>query len=159
MLQKIIPVISDLDTNYTANDVLGVPSGTTGYFTLTNLVERQSRFVILQSVVLTDKDSQSPSVTIHFFDQAPTNSTFTDNSALAIHATDWTYHCGAVVLDTGDFITANGNNDVLTQKSIGLELPHTDNGDIYCVFQIMGGGLDFASADALIYKMCFVPSA
>ena len=154
MLQKITPVIT-ASPDYTANDVLG----TGNPYTLTNLVERQSRFVILQSIVLTDKDSQSPSVTIHFFDQNPSNSTFTDNAAMTIHATDWTYHCGAVVLDTGDFITANGNNDVLTQKSIGLEIPHTDNGDIYAVLQIMGGGLNFAATDALIFKMCFVPSA
>jgi len=154
MLQKITPVIT-ASPDYTANDVLG----TGNPYTLTNLVERQSRFVILQSCVLTDKDSQSPSVTIHFFDQNPSNSTFTDNLALDIHATDWTYHCGAVVLDTGDFITANDNNDVLTQKSIGLEIPHSDNGDIYAVLQIMGGGLNFAATDALIFKMCFVPSA
>ena len=105
MLQKITPVIT-ASPDYTANDVLG----TGNPYTLTNLVERQSRFVILQSIVLTDKDSQSPSVTIHFFDQNPSNSTFTDNAAMTIHATDWTYHCGAVVLDTGDFITANGNS-------------------------------------------------
>ena len=154
MLQTITPVIT-ASPDYTANDVLG----TGNPYTLTNLVERGSRFVILQSCVLTDKDSQSPSVTIHFFDQNPSNSTFTDNAAMTIHATDWTYHCGAVVLDTGDFITANGNNDVLTQKSIGLEIPHTANGDIYAVLQIMGGGLNFANTDALIFKMCFVPSA
>ncbi len=60
---------------------------------------------LIQSVVLTDASAQNASVDIVFFASDPSNTTFTDHSALSIAAADLTKAIGVVHLS--DYTTAS----------------------------------------------------
>jgi hypothetical protein len=151
----ITPVITT--SAYTANDVIG----TGNPYELKNLVKRDGRFVLFQSCVIRDYDAQAPSITAYFFEQNPSNSTFSDNAVLAIHATDWNFCVGHIKFDTGDYVTPDGNHRILTQKSIGLELGNIgdDEHDHIWVVFATDTAPNFTNTDAISIILGFVPSA
>jgi hypothetical protein len=150
---EFTPVIT-ATPDYTALDVLG----TGNPYKMAGIVKRAGRFVILQSITVTDDSAQAPGLNVYFFDADPTNSTFTDNAVLSIHATDWAMCVGAIVLEAADYVTPDGNHRILTQKAIGLELGTSDTGDLWVVFQTIGAP-NFDDTDNLTIRMNVVPSA
>lgn len=150
---KITPTIT-ASPNYGALDVLG----TGNPYKLNSIVARQGRHVIVQSVSVTDYSAQAPGINMYFFDVDPTNSTFTDNSALAIHADDWDNCVGHLVLVSSDYTASDGNHRILTQKDIGLELGTSATGDLWVVFQTIATP-NFDAVDNVIIRINVVPSA
>ena len=148
------PTITVTASAYTALDCFGDGAG----YRLQNVVNRESRFVILQSITVKDKGGQAPGLNMMFFDADPTNSTFTDSSVLSIHATDWDMCVGEYIFDDADWLTTDGLHRIKTEKSVGLQLPNTASGDLWVVFQTVGTPNPAATDDYKI-DFNFIPSA
>jgi len=106
---------------YSASDVVGAK------FTLTNIARVSTGLVLLQSIAVQCKSTQTGALTLLIFDADPTGTTLTDNTALSVAAADIFKVKVAVPitqyrnLGTGVVYTAD-NLAILLQPSSGKDL-------------------------------------
>jgi hypothetical protein len=101
-----------IDTNqYASGDVLGA------LMTFSVAALRDAGGVVLDQVLIRDKSKQQANVDLVLFDADPTNSTFTDNQAMAVHANDMAKVIGAISVTT--HVPFNANSISLA-KGTGL---------------------------------------
>lgn len=86
-------------------------------------------------VDILDKDKQGVNVTLILFSTNPTNSTFTNNAALAIHATDLPYATVKIPITSHVSFSANG---ISYSDNIKKLLQGTPDGLVYGVIQSNG---------------------
>jgi hypothetical protein len=123
----IFPVTKTIvtDTNaYSVGDFVG-----TAVLTLENASQVDGG--ILETITLTDKAKQSLAIDFLFFATACANSTFTNNGALTIHATDILQYLGHVSIVAGDY-TALVDNSAATKRDIRLAFS-SGSSSVYCV--------------------------
>lgn len=99
---------------YSSGDLIGTK------LTLANAARIAGGSGYLRSLVLTDKAKQSAQIDVVFFRTDPSNTTFTDNAALVVNATDLLTIVGHVSIVTADWCAFNANS-VATKAGLGLE--------------------------------------
>lgn len=122
------------NTLYTTGDVLGTK------LTLNNVFARAGGTAILKSIFVQDKTKQSTALDVIFFDSDPSNSTFTNNSALAIADADLDKVIGTVSIVAGDYV-AGSDNSVATKGGLDVAMAPaavTSSG-LYAVLVTRGG--------------------
>ena len=140
---------------YTALDTFG----SNNPFELTSSVKRDNRFVIIQSIVVTDKGAQAPGLNLYFFKIDPTTgSTFTDEATMVIGANAWANCVGHRVINNSDYMTPDGNHRINTDAAVGIELPTSASGTLWMVAQCIGTPA-VAAADDIIIRVGVGPSA
>ncbi len=87
--------------NYTSGDLIG------GKQELLNAVEEEEGGGIIRGVSIADAANQKLQIDAVFFNANPSNTTFTENSALVVHADDLDKIIGAVVVGTYFAFNAN----------------------------------------------------
>lgn len=98
----------------------------------------------IQTVLCYVKTALTAPYDVYFFDTNPTNSTFTDNSALALNIADLPFCCG--VAHCNDAIT-NGTPEYLQASGVGMPYTLATGTTLYAVV-VMRGGQTFASTSA-----------
>ena len=94
----LTPTIS-ASPDYTALDVVG------GIQTIALANSSTGRPVKVKSLVVKDKNGQSPPLTFIFFKATPSGGTYTDNSALVLGSGDMANVVGVVKVVAGDYYT------------------------------------------------------
>lgn len=137
---KSVTVTIVTDTNaYASGDFVG-----TAILTLTDVAFADQ--IMLHSIMLTDKSKQSVAIDFCFFSTACTNTTFTNNAALAVHATDLLTGRGHSSMLASNYAAFNANS-MGTLANIGLLMSTASNSrNIYCAPVIRGAGTYAASA-------------
>lgn len=108
----------------------------------------------LQTITLTDKSKQSAATDFLFWATACANTTFTNNGALDINATDLLQFLGGVSLVAGDY-AALSSNSVATKRDIQLYLnPALTGKTIYCTPVCRGTPTYAASALQVSFVFC-----
>lgn len=95
-VQSLTPTIS-ASPDYSAGDCVG------GILSFTVLNAGLGRPVKVKSLVVKDKNGQSPALSFLFFKSTPTGGTYTDNSALAFGSGDVANLTGVVRIVAGDY--------------------------------------------------------
>ena len=116
-------------TTYTAKDLCGTK------FSLTGLVAYKGGGGILQTINISDLNAQSAAGTLIFFVQNPTNTTFTNNSALDIHDSDLPYAFQVAVAAT-DYVALADNSLATIKPNVAFKL--NDTSVLYGCFMCSG---------------------
>lgn len=109
---------------------------------------------LIQSVIITDLAKQNITKDVVFFDANPSNTTFTENSALDIHDTDLLNIAGiAQVADWFNF----GDNSV--GQALNLAIPYVISGDtaLYAAI-IERGAPTYVSTSDLTIRVGLLPA-
>lgn len=136
-------------TAYTAGDVVGTKMSAlvfkTGFW-----------MAYLAGLRITDLDNQKAALTLLFFDVDPSNTTFTDNSALSWGATDYLRVVAQLNIATGDYTTVNSR--AFGTKS-NLMVPvsgQTSGSDLNLYMAVVTTGTPtYATANSLRIRMWF----
>ena len=94
----LTPTIS-ASPDYSALDVVG------GIQTIASANSSTGRPIKLKSLVVKDKNGQSPAMTFLFFKATPSGGTYTDNGALTLGTNDMANMVGVVKVVAGDYYT------------------------------------------------------
>lgn len=122
---KATPTMDD-DPDYSDGDVFGAK------MTLTNAVRGIDYTGILQQITLKSEDDLSVNdVDVIIFDSDPSNTTFTDNGALALNDADLPKILGVVSLDTK--FSVDSNSCVLQAPGINLPVEADGTANLYAV--------------------------
>lgn len=133
---------------YTANDVIG------GVQTITGAARVSGKETILQSVVITDLAMQDAIIRIFFFNQNPTNGTYTDNAPLDIHDTDMGFCIGSIEVVASDYMDA-ADSSVATVRNLGLGLTPSGSANLYSIAQVTETPT-YTSTSDLAFKYFFL---
>ena len=145
---KVFPTVS-ASPDYGIDDVLGTKMTLTG-------ASKIAQGTLLQAITMVS-DVDIPSgvtVDVIIFDTNPTNSTFTDNSALAVNVADLPYVVSVVSLaERFDF----GTPAALCAKGLALPCVPTDSGKLYAVAVVRSAAtLNLAATDDIEFMFHFV---
>jgi len=133
---------------YHANDVIG------GIQTLTSVARVADDRVVLQSLTVTDLAIQDAVLRIFFFNQNPTNGTYTDNAALDIDDIDMGFCQGWIEVAASLYADA-ADNSLATVRNISLGLSPTGSTSLFAIAQVTGGPTYVSTAD-LTFKYYFL---
>ena len=125
---------------YTAGQVVG------GKISLATAARVNNGSGVIQNVLVTVSTALSAPFDVFFFDTNPTNSTFTDNAALALNAADLPYLCG--VAHCNDQVSG-GTPQIF--QAVNLAIPFKLGAaatTLYAVI-VMRGGETLASTSAI----------
>ena len=125
---------------YTTGMVVG------GLLSLSSAARVNSGSGLIQSVNITVKTALTAPFDVLFFDTDPTNSTFTDNAALAINTADLPYLCG--VAHCTDLISG-GTPQVLQAANLALPFKLSAAATTLYAVIVIRGGETFASTSAI----------
>ena len=114
---------------YTVGDVCG------GVQTLLNVARTAGGAVVLKSFGIRDLAKQDSDFVIWFFDEEPTNGTYTDNAPLDIHDTDHAMLVGWMDVYSSDFKDAADNSMAYLRNS-GLQMTANGSRNLYAIAQI-----------------------
>lgn len=144
---KLIEVTPTLDTSaYAVDDVLFAATQ------VANVPVSSGRIVVLESIVVVDKDDMGVAFDIFFFDRTVTFGTI--NAAPSINDTDAAFCMGFVSIGSGDYKDL-GVNRIACVRGIGLEMkPNTTDLYICAVTR----GTPTHTASGLIIKLGFLDS-
>lgn len=114
-----------LQTEYAANDALGpigrVKTGSGGG-------------MLLRGVSIRDKARQNVPYIIHIYRSTP--STIADSASFVPTVADGDLELGIITINTGDYVTANGNNYSKLYKAISkVEVREISGGEFYARLQ------------------------
>ena len=130
---------------YSANDVVG------GLITLTGVcvsaLDRPTG--IIHSVVITDKAAQDVDYDVVFFDTNPSNTTFTENSALTLSDTDLPTIVGVAQVTTHVAFSASGVN-ILHGANIPFRITDTSTNAIYACIITRGAPTYASTSDVTL---------
>lgn len=128
---------------YTTGQVVG------GLISLTNAAQSSGGGGFIQSANINIKTALTAPYDIYFFDTDPTNSTFTDNSALVLNVADLPFLCGiAHVVD----LSSDGTPQTLQSQNLAIPFRLNTGTTLYAVI-VMRGGQTFASTSAVILNV------
>jgi hypothetical protein len=114
-------------TAYADGDLVG------GKITLTDIIP-QRQGGILQSIELHDLDAQDAALILIIWDQNPSGTTFTNNSALDVADADLPNIIGLVWIGASDY-EAFADNSAACVQNIGMPVKAADDsGDLYAAF-------------------------
>ncbi len=125
---------------YTALDVIGAIQ------TLTDAARESGGTVTLDTLIIRDLAIQDADITIFFFNQNPSNGTYTDNIALDIHDTDMGFFVGAVRVLSSDYDDA-ADSSAATLKNVGLDMTAVGSANLYAIAQILVGDTYVGTSD------------
>ena len=120
-----------------------------GKLTLSSAVRASGGSGIIQNVSVTKKTALTAPYDVYFFNTDPTNSTFTDNAALALNVADLPYLIG--VAHCNDLVD-NGTPKTLQATSIALPFKLATGTSLFAVVVIRGGET-LASTSALVVNV------
>ena len=145
---RIVPVVS-ASPDYGIDDVLGTKMTITGS-------SKIAQGTLLQACTMVSDVDIPAGVTVDVivFHTNPTNSTFTDNSALTVHVDDLQYVITAFSLaERFDFGTACA----LVARNLAINCTPTNAGTLYAVAVIRGAAtLNLAAVDDIAFHFHFV---
>jgi len=117
-----------------------------GKLSLTSAVRASGGSGIIQSVSVSKKTALTAPYDVHFFHTDPTNSTFTDNSALALNVADLPYLIG--IAHCSDLVD-NGTPKTLQAANVALPFKLATGTTLFAV-AVIRGGETLASTSALV---------
>ena len=132
---------------YTALDIIGAIQ------TLTDAARETAGTVTLDTLIIRDLAIQDADITIFFFNQNPSNGTYTDNIALDIHDTDMGFFVGAVRVLSSDYDDA-ADSSAATLRNVGLDMTAVGSANLYAIAQILVGD-SYASTGDLTFVYNF----
>ena len=134
---------------YATGDLIG------GKMEFTTAARRPGLSGIIHSIVLASDNAFTSDVDIVFFDTDPTNTTFSENNAIAVDIADVTTVIGVVNLVAADVGTDLGTPDVLFKSNLGLAFNIPDANDTRSIFAaaIMRGAHTPGSTAALTWRL------
>ncbi len=133
---------------YAANTVVG------GLISITGAARLSGGSGTVQTVIVDVKTALTQPFDVLFFDTNPTNSTFTDNSTLAVNVADFPYRCG--VAHCTDLISL-GTPQELQATSCGLVYDLNTGTTLYAVIVMRGTGETLASTTAITLNVIMQP--
>lgn len=105
-LDTFSPALLTVDTNaYASGDLIGTHSG--GKLTFTNVLGKGSQEGWLRQVVILDRSNQKSALDLLLFNADPSATTFTDNSAFAVHADDMDKVIALVPVAAADYVSVS----------------------------------------------------
>lgn len=126
----ITPTVTCTAGAYSAGDVIG------GRLTLTNAMRITSGTGILQNIILTTADGETPELWIPFFDSA-TASSIADNAAFAWGSGDHAKFLGAVHVETADWQT-RGSDGVYDSGPLARIVAANGSRNLYAYIMAVG---------------------
>ena len=146
---KVVPVVS-ASPDYAIDDVLGTK------MTLTAAAANPGQGTLLQAITISS-EVDIPSgvyVDVVIFDTNPSNSTFTDNGAIALNVADIPYVVTAVSLaERFDF----GTPCILAARNIACPCTPASGGTLYAVAIVCGEAtLNLAAVDDIEFFFHFI---
>lgn len=134
-------VTVEASPNYASGDLVG------GKLTLSE----KAQGGLIHSVVITDLAGQNVDKDVFFFDTNPSNTTFTENGAIAIHSTDLATILGVAAVDTW---FSGGTGSV--GQALNLALPFV-NTPLYAAI-VERGAANYASTADLTIRIGILPA-
>ena len=133
---------SSLPVNGSSDTVVVIPTITAGAYAvndsvgaiqaLTGAARTSDKETVLQSLVITDLAMQDVDFKIFFFNQNPSNGTYTDNIELGIHDTDMGFCVGVLEVLASDYVDAK-DNSVARKVNIGLGMTPSGSANLYAI--------------------------
>ena len=137
---KVFEVTPTVDTSaYADGDNIGGAS-----YELPS-VNNEGQGGVIWTINVFDYAKQTPAITILFFDQEPTNTTFTDNAVLAVDDADLPHLVGHVAIASTDYASLS-DNAVATKTNIGLSYVALED-SLWAVIQSNGAPTFVADSD------------
>lgn len=157
MPSSIVPVTERQSQTPTVTTGSAYASGNVvgGLLTFGPLVRRESGGGILNTVILRDKSGQAGTYDLFLFDQNPTNSTFTDKSAVAINTADLSKVIGVLTIAAVK-LGAASTMGVSTLNSANLSFKLTSGSTIWGVL-VVRGTPTYAGASDVSVDLVVVP--
>jgi hypothetical protein len=125
---------------YVSGQVVG------GLISLANAARVNSGSGLIQSVSVTAKTNLTATYFVYFFDTNPTNSTFTDNSALAINVADLPFLCGVAQCTTN---FSGGTPQILQASNVAIPFKLSAAATTLYAVIVIQGAQSFASTSAV----------
>lgn len=125
---------------YTTGQVVG------GLVSLSGATRINAWSGTIQQVMITVKTALTAPFDVLFFDTNPTNSTFTDNSSLAINVADLPFLCG--VAHCTDLVSG-GTPQILQANNLGIIFKLSASATTLYAVIVIRGGETFASTSAI----------
>lgn len=135
----VVPTINP--AAYAANDVIG----TDAPHAIAGATRIAAGSGVIRSAVLADKTLQSTDIDVLLFGANPASSTFTDNTAIAVHADDIAKLVGILSFATWEQFAAN---QISQLHDIGLHFKLAAGSTLYAVF-VTRGAPTYASVSDL----------
>lgn len=149
---RVNPPVS-ASPNYSINDVLG------NKMVLSGIARVSGAGGIINSIVMTSKVDIPVGVTVDIllFNSDPTNSTFTDNAALAVNVNDLpSLLPGIATLSTK--VSLGATSAMLVAQNLGIPIDTLTTDTIWAVAVVRGAGtLDLASTSDIQFVFGFLP--
>lgn len=148
---RLNPVVS-ISPAYAINDVIG------GKMVIENVARSAGAGGIINSIVMTSKVDIPVGVTIDIllFNTDPTNSTFTDNSAIAVDVLDLPFLLPGIASLSNR--VSLGTTAALTAHNLGIPVDTLTTDDLWAVAVIRGAAtLDLASVSDIQFVFGFLP--
>lgn len=144
---KVTPTMDD-SPDYSTGDVFGAK------MTLTDAVLGLEGTGLLQSIILKSEDTLTVNtVDVIIFDSDPSNTTFTDNSALALADADLPKVIGIIQLNTAYSVDSTSN--VLQTTNIALPVQASGGKDLYAVM-VARGTINLSVTDGISLAFGFL---
>jgi hypothetical protein len=112
---------------------------------------------IIESIFLLDQAVQDAALDLVFFSKNPSNTTFTNNSALDLHDTDTLTILGVVRIAASDYVDF-ADNSLATIRGVGLAYV-ADGPVLYACLLSNGATPTYANAADLQLTICTIPDA
>lgn len=125
---------------YTTGQVVG------GKISLSNAARYNAGSGIIQNVIVTVKTALTAPFDVLFFDTDPSNSTFTDNNALAVNVADLPFLCG--VAHCSDLVSL-GTPQALQASNCAIPFKLSASATTLYAIIVMRGGESLASTSAI----------
>jgi hypothetical protein len=136
----VTPTVSTTPA-YTAGDCLG------GKNTIAGAVRATGFGAKLETLTIVDKGDQAAAgIDVIFFSSDPTNSTFTDNAALAMNDADAVKILGVVSVLTADWVALNGSKAATKAPNLRFTVA-TPGANIFCVLVARGTPTQASTTD------------
>lgn len=149
--QAAFPVTSPGTVHLTAAPTVTAGAYSTGYvvgglISLSGAARVNAGSGTIQSALVTVKTALTAPFDVLFFDTDPTNSTFTDNAALALNVADLPFLCG--VAHCVDLVSG-GTPQILQASNIGIPFKLSASATTLYAVIVMRGAETLASTSAI----------
>lgn len=99
---------------YSSGDIVG------SKMTFSTVVQFAGLGGYIHSLTILDKGAESQPMDLILFNEDPSASTFTDNAASAIHASDMAKVIGTIPVTAEDYVIVNSSLHIATVRGVGL---------------------------------------